>query len=54
MITVSFVVCIYYNVIIAYSLHYIFHSLTSTLPWSTCGNDWNTKVCRDKDHSKWS
>nr|CAB3266306.1 sodium- and chloride-dependent GABA transporter 1 [Phallusia mammillata] len=48
MIIISFVVCVYYNVIIAYSLHFIVNSFTSTLPWSTCNNDWNTDYCRDK------
>ncbi|XP_009859590.2 sodium- and chloride-dependent GABA transporter 1 [Ciona intestinalis] len=46
MMIISFMVCVYYNVIIAYSLHFIFNSFTSTLPWSTCGNDWNTEFCR--------
>ncbi|CAK8686641.1 unnamed protein product [Clavelina lepadiformis] len=48
MMMISFIVCIYYNVIIAYSLHFIFNSFTSVLPWSTCGNVWNTEFCRDK------
>uniref|UniRef100_H2ZDJ3 Transporter n=1 Tax=Ciona savignyi TaxID=51511 RepID=H2ZDJ3_CIOSA len=46
MMFISFVVCIYYNVIIAYSLHFIFNSFTSVVPWSTCGNYWNSKFCR--------
>jgi solute carrier family 6 amino acid transporter-like protein 5/7/9/14 len=40
-------VCIYYNVIIAMSLYYIFGSFTSSLPWATCGNAWNTVTCSD-------
>ena len=46
MILISFVVCIYYNVIIAYSLHFIFASFTYVLPWSTCNNTWNSAACR--------
>ena len=40
---VSLIVAIYYNVIMAYCLYYIFSSFTSTVPWSYCaseGNGW--------------
>lgn len=40
-------VCVYYNVIIALSLYYIFASFTSVLPWSHCNNEWNTPACGD-------
>ena len=38
-------VCIYYNIIIALSIYYIFCSFTSNLPWASCGNSWNTIYC---------
>ena len=40
---VSLIVAIYYNVIMAYCLYYIFSSFTTTVPWSYCaseGNGW--------------
>nr|XP_033783187.1 sodium-dependent proline transporter isoform X1 [Geotrypetes seraphini] len=40
-------VAIYYNMIIAYVLFYLFASLTNDLPWQHCGNWWNTDLCLD-------
>ena len=40
-------VTVYYNVIVAMSLYYLFGSLTSDLPWATCGHAWNTPHCVD-------
>lgn len=46
MVLVSGIVCIYYNVIMAWSLYYMFMSFTTgELPWTTCGNWWNTENC---------
>uniref|UniRef100_A0AAQ4R7C1 Transporter n=1 Tax=Gasterosteus aculeatus aculeatus TaxID=481459 RepID=A0AAQ4R7C1_GASAC len=36
MVMVTMIVSIYYNVIIAYSLYYMFASFQSPLPWSSC------------------
>ena len=40
------VISIYYNIIIAWTLHYLFASFTSELPWSHCNNYWNTPACK--------
>ena len=46
MCVVSGVVCIYYNVIMAWSLYYFAKSLTTgPLPWASCDNWWNTPNC---------
>ncbi|XP_064650709.1 sodium- and chloride-dependent glycine transporter 1-like isoform X4 [Lineus longissimus] len=45
MFMVSFFVGIYYNVIIAWTLYYIFASFTAQVPWATCDNEWNTPAC---------
>ena len=38
---------IYYTVILGWALYYMFASFQSTLPWSHCGNEWNTPNCVD-------
>ena len=47
MVMVSSIVCIYYNVIIAWTIYYLFMSFRATLPWSHCNNEWNSKQCID-------
>lgn len=44
-IIIALYVGFYYNVIIAWSLHYLFSSMTSELPWLNCGNIWNSQNC---------
>ncbi len=46
-VLIAWYVGFYYNVIIAWSLYYLISSLTSSLPWKDCQNDWNTPVCYD-------
>ncbi len=38
-----FLISVYYNVINAWSIYYLFASMQSVLPWGECNNDWNTK-----------
>ncbi|XP_048872468.1 sodium- and chloride-dependent GABA transporter 2-like isoform X2 [Brienomyrus brachyistius] len=38
---------IYYIIILAWAFFYLFSSFSSPLPWSTCGNFWNTATCVD-------
>ena len=42
MCIVSTIVAIYYNVIMAYSFHYVFASFASVLPWENCDPAWAT------------
>ncbi|XP_075181541.1 sodium-dependent noradrenaline transporter [Anomaloglossus baeobatrachus] len=46
-ILIALYVGFYYNVIIAWSLYYLVSSFTSELPWTKCGNPWNTDNCTD-------
>ncbi|MEJ1279287.1 solute carrier family 6 (neurotransmitter transporter L-proline) member 7 [Cricetulus griseus] len=52
MLLIVGLVAIYYNMIIAYVLFYLFASLTSNLPWEHCGNWWNTERCLEHRGSK--
>ncbi|XP_067652183.1 sodium- and chloride-dependent glycine transporter 1-like [Haliotis asinina] len=39
-------ICIpYYNILLAWPIYYLVRSCTTVLPWTTCGNWWNTDVC---------
>ncbi|KAL4220855.1 hypothetical protein ACF0H5_019122 [Mactra antiquata] len=44
MLLSSFFLCIYYNMIIAYAIYYLFASLKETLPWQECG-EWSSEAC---------
>ncbi|XP_051883986.1 sodium-dependent noradrenaline transporter [Pristis pectinata] len=46
-ILIALYVGFYYNVIIAWSLYYLFSSFTSDLPWVHCNNYWNSQNCTD-------
>uniref|UniRef100_A0A3Q3L6K3 Transporter n=1 Tax=Mastacembelus armatus TaxID=205130 RepID=A0A3Q3L6K3_9TELE len=46
-ILIALYVGFYYNVIIAWSLHYLFSSMSAELPWLKCGNPWNSQNCTD-------
>ncbi|KAF7244733.1 Sodium-dependent noradrenaline transporter, partial [Varanus komodoensis] len=47
-ILIALYVGFYYNVIIAWSLYYLFASFTlGELPWTKCGNPWNSADCMD-------
>ena len=52
MVIVSWLIGLYYNVIIAHVLFYLCASFTSELPWTTCDNEWNTPYCRVYDYVK--
>uniref|UniRef100_A0A5S6Q2X2 Transporter n=1 Tax=Trichuris muris TaxID=70415 RepID=A0A5S6Q2X2_TRIMR len=58
-VLIAFYVDLFYNVIIAWSFRYLFASLTSSLPWATCTNSWNSEHCYSQagglsGNSSWS
>ncbi|XP_071944037.1 sodium-dependent noradrenaline transporter-like [Antedon mediterranea] len=48
-VIIAFLVALYYNVLIAWSVYYLFSSFTLNLPWLTCGHEWNTEFCYETD-----
>ncbi|XP_077495534.1 sodium- and chloride-dependent GABA transporter 1-like isoform X2 [Amblyomma americanum] len=40
-----FFISIYYNVILGYSLTYLYYSFWKVLPWTECNPEWATKYC---------
>ena len=48
MVIISALVAIYYNLIIAYTLYYLFASFTSELPWQRCRPEWEKYNCFEK------
>ncbi|KAK3879275.1 hypothetical protein Pcinc_016148 [Petrolisthes cinctipes] len=45
MIIMSLIGSFYYTMVIAYPLVFIYNSMTSKLPWTSCDNYWNTERC---------
>jgi len=45
MVMISLLVSIYYNVIMAYCLHYLFNSMRGVLPWTQCDSSWADLRC---------
>ncbi|KAM4689167.1 sodium-dependent dopamine transporter [Discoglossus pictus] len=53
-ILISLYVGFFYNVIIAWALHYLFSSFTSELPWIHCNNSWNSPNCSETSYYNFS
>jgi len=50
MMLLSFIVAVYYNMIIAYIVRYLLASLTTTLPWQSCRPEWIQYGCYERLH----
>ena len=46
MMMISFLVSIYYNVIICWSVVYLFSSFASDVPWKDCDPEWASDQCK--------
>lgn len=50
--TVAYLTAFYYNVILGWSVYYLFASVRDPLPWTTCNNTWNTPLCHESFEAK--
>ena len=53
MVSVSWLIAVYYNVIISHVMLFLFASfasVTSKLPWTDCDNWWNTPNCLEHNY----
>ena len=49
MLIVSGVLAVYVNIVMTWVIYYLGMSFTTgPLPWSSCGNEWNTEWCRTR------
>ena len=48
MVIISALVCIYYNMIIAYTIYYAFASMNKEVPWQYCKPEWKALGCVDR------
>lgn len=54
MVVASVTFAFYSAIISNWILYYIANSFFNPLPWSTCGNSWNSKYCVDERYSTYS
>ena len=40
------ILTVYYNIVVAQAIYFLFASMQKTLPWTKCGESWNTCFCR--------
>ena len=53
LLVVSYIT-LYYSTIIAYAVYYLFASFRLIMPWSKCGNEWNTEDCVERIQDKFT
>ncbi|XP_046561743.1 sodium- and chloride-dependent creatine transporter 1-like [Haliotis rubra] len=44
----------YYTLFLAWSIYYMVKSCSSVLPWTTCGNTWNTDLCVEDENTTYN
>ncbi|XP_067648690.1 sodium- and chloride-dependent glycine transporter 1-like [Haliotis asinina] len=44
-VAITFVYSTFYTLYLAWPIYYMVKSCSTVLPWSTCGNDWNSDLC---------
>ncbi|XP_063596316.1 sodium- and chloride-dependent glycine transporter 1-like isoform X2 [Penaeus indicus] len=47
MFMISFYIGCYYNVVLSWTIYYIYSSFTHTLPWTSCNDEWRSEFCKE-------
>ncbi|CAL8107713.1 unnamed protein product [Calicophoron daubneyi] len=47
MMLCSWILLVYYQIVVSHCIYFFIASFTSSLPWANCGNWWNTDNCFD-------
>ncbi|CAI4232292.1 unnamed protein product [Auanema sp. JU1783] len=51
-IMIAFYTDFFYNVVLAWGLHYLYSSFSFKLPWASCNNTYNSPACYEPDWSQ--
>ncbi|XP_021182838.3 sodium- and chloride-dependent glycine transporter 1 [Helicoverpa armigera] len=46
-VILNVIAVVYFSSIMSYPVLYMYHSMSSPLPWQSCGNSWNTDKCTE-------
>lgn len=52
MVILSWILVVYYQIVVAHCLYFLCASFTSRLPWTDCDPSWSSPNCMDASRGK--